>query len=270
MMSWYTIKDEGIVLRSFPFREADRRYRILTLNHGKIDCLGRGAQKQKAKLAPSLEPFGVIDVEIIRGRRSTTVISTEKKQQFWNLTGGLERRLIAQSSLRLIDRFTHEFEQDPDLYHLVKNWLSFINHASLESHTRSTFVLGGFLMRLLEHFGYQTQLIYCLHCKEEIMPLSYRWHGGKGGLVCTDCIEKDSREWFAVRQVQEDVIKLLRFARHTDFPELMKPRLTGDSMSDFANIIHDLITFHIPGASDLPFWRGVLHDAPLEKPIHYR
>ena len=81
-MTWSTQKTEGIVLRVQPWREYDRRYKMLTPEFGKIDFTGRGAQKEKAKLAAHLEPFAVVDVEIVRGRRSTTVISVERKQAF--------------------------------------------------------------------------------------------------------------------------------------------------------------------------------------------
>ncbi len=268
-MAWYSIKDEGIVLRAFPWREYDRRYRILTHRHGKIDCIGRGAQKEKAKLAPALEPFAIVDIEIVRGRKSTTIISVEKKKRFWDVMHELDKRLAAQTSLQLLDRFTQEYDPDPDLYALASHWLHFLNECSIDSHTRSTFLIGGFLLRLLEHFGYQTQLRDCINCRQKVRSNEYKWHGGKGGLICSNCIKSDDYEWFAARLIGDDVITLLRFARSADLSDLMKPALSGAVMSDFANIIHDLVTFHIPGASDLPFWRGILHDVPLEEPVNY-
>ena len=195
-MAWSSVKTEAIVLTVQPAREADRRYRVLTPGFGKLDFLGRGAQKGKAKLASHLEPFAIVDIEIIRGRRSTTVISVDRKFAFKRIASNFEARLLAHASLALLDRYTFEQEKDEALYNELVEWLTFLDQSMEFKPARSTFLLGGFLLRLLDRLGYTIELINCLACKQPVLPLSYRWHAGRGGLVCSDCIHKNSQDWF--------------------------------------------------------------------------
>ena len=265
-MSWSSVKTEGVVLTSYPFREADRRYQILTPDHGKVQFVGRGAQKGKAKLASHLEPFAIIDVEYIRGRRSTTVISVDRRHTFKNISKNLERRLLAQTSLTLLDRYTREQDEDQTLYQMLVDWLQFLDRDEPLSSTRSTFLLGGFILRLLTRLGYKIELKHCLDCKELVFPLAFRWHSNHGGLVCTTCIKERPEDWFAARNASEEVIKLIRFARDSKYLDLLRPPLAGETVEEFAKIVHDLIMFHLPGRWEQPFWTGILADYVLEMP----
>lgn len=265
-MSWSTVKTRGVVLRVDPFREADRRYRMLTREHGKLSFVGRGAQKGKAKLAAHLEPFAVVDVEIVRGRRSTTVISVERVQVFRNIAQSLDSRLLAQSSLLLLDRYTREMDDDAPLYDELLTWLAFLDAQNNMAPARRTLALCGFLLRCMVHMGYEVALDDCVACKQQIMPLAFRWHGGKGGLVCSDCINSDREEWFAARTMPEEVVKLIRFARSTDYEQMLRPALAGAHVEELANVMHDLLTYHLPGDYEVPFWAGIMADYALEVP----
>lgn len=264
-MSWSSVKTEGIVLVSYPFREADRRYFVITPTHGKVQFVGRGAQKSKAKLASHLEPFAIIDVEFIRGRRNTTIISVERIFAFSKIAQNLEHRLLAQASFSLMHRYTKEENTDHLLYQELLDWLQFLNQNHPLSSTRSIFLLGGFLLRLLSRLGYMIELHRCLDCKLEVFPLAFRWHGGHGGLVCTSCVQERPREWFTARTASEEVIKLIRFASTSSYEDLLRPSLEGVLVSEYAKMIHDFVSFHIPSFEDRPFWTGILADISLEE-----
>ncbi|MFH1711623.1 MAG: DNA repair protein RecO [Patescibacteria group bacterium] len=265
-MTWSTVKTEGIVLRVDPLREYDRRYKMLTPEFGKIEFVGRGAQKEKAKLAAHLEPFAVVDVEIVRGRRSTTVISVERQKPFRQIASNLDRRLLAQSSLTLLDRYTREDDQDEALYGMLLDWLNFLDQDIELGPARRAFLLSGFVMRCFKYLGYNVALNSCLACKQPIVPLAFRWHGGKGGLVCSDCVAKDREEWFAARRLPEEVIIMLRFAREAAYEDILKVPLKHEIISSFVQIVHDLTTYHLPGEYRTPFWTGVMADYVLEVP----
>ena len=222
-----------------------------------MSFLGRGARKGKAKLAPHLEPFAIVDVEFVRGRRSTTIISVERLHTFRTLSSNIEHRLLAQTSLSLLDWHTKEADRDDVLYDELCTWLAFVDSQDSFTQMRQVFLLGGFLLRFLTHLGYEVQLDHCLACKETILPLSYRWHPGRGGLVCSDCVQKDQREWFAARVMPEEVVKLLRFAREASYDDLMNTSLEQERVSAVAQAIHDLMVFHLPNEPRTPFWSMV-------------
>lgn len=257
-MTWSTIKTEAIVLKSFPFREADRRYRALTPQHGKLEFTGRGAQKGLAKLASHLEPFAIIDLEIVRGKRSSTVISVDRRYGFKKIMRDLDRRVLAKTSLVLVDRYTKEQDPDQVLYQDLIDWLTFLDDDLELSPTRSVFLLGGYLLRFLARLGYKIELSHCLNCKREIVAGDFKWHSGHGGLVCGSCVSEKREDWFAAREVSPEAIKLIRFARDRRHAELLKPALKGEEVEVFAQLVHDLILFHLPTYWETPFWSGIL------------
>jgi DNA repair protein RecO (recombination protein O) len=222
--------------------------------------MGRGAQKGLAKLASHLEPFATVDIEIIKGRRSTTVIAVDRQKSFLHIASSFERRLLAAAILHMLERYTRDEDEDPELYAELLEWMEFLDRDEELKTTRSTFLLGAFILRLMQRLGYETQLSHCVNCKEAIVPLSFRWHAGKGGLVCSDCVRRDGEEWITARPMDVDTVKLLRFAREASLEELLAPALSGRAIEAFALVVHDLEAFHLPGDYDTPFWCGVMAD----------
>lgn len=255
---WASVKTEGIVLSVAPWREADRRYRVLTPGYGKVECIGRGALKPKAKLASHLEPCAILDLEIIRGARSTTVIGVERSLAFSRLATSVDHRLLALTSMSLLDRTTQLDEEDADLYETLTGWLKFLEEQESLHATRSTLLLGGFLLRVMRQLGYNVSLDECVGCREAILPLSFRWHGGRGGLVCSSCIQKDRGEWLAAVPIREEVVTLMRLARDCEYGVLMRFPLKGADVSAFASCVQDTLLYHVPGYADRPFWSGIL------------
>lgn len=252
---WSTLKTDAIVIASEPWKEADRRYRALTPGNGKLEFVGRGARKGKAKLAAHLEPFAIVKLEIIKGARSTTVIGVERSEVFTALATAIEPRLLALAAATLIDKTVRPDLEDETLYQEFLQLLRFLNTAPVFPPTRNTFVLGGFLLRLLRHLGYDVELGACLSCKDDIRPLAFRWHEGRGGLVCTNCVLERPQEWFAARSMEEEIVTLLRFARDAQYTDLLRPSLKADHVGEFAACVHDLMRFHVPGyVNEAPFW----------------
>ncbi|MCR4312354.1 MAG: DNA repair protein RecO, partial [Candidatus Uhrbacteria bacterium] len=250
---WSTVKTPAIVLTSYPWREADRRYTALTPLDGKLEFQGRGAQKPRAKLASHLEPFAVVELEIIRGARSTTVISAERGEAFRNIGEVLEHRLLAQSLLALVDHAVKPDLADEVLYLDVLEALRFLNTQPALPSGRNALFLGGFLLRFLKRLGYDIELRHCLSCRDAIVPLCFRWDGGRGGLVCSDCVGKRPTDWLQARSLEEEVVMLMRFARDAEYAELLRPRLRGDYVQAFTTCVEDVVTYHIPGSGAAPF-----------------
>ncbi len=254
---WSTVKTTGLVLTTTPFREADRRYSALTPEYGKIEFVGRGAQKPKAKLAAHLEPFALVDLEIVRGARSTTVIGVERSEAFGRIRGSLEHRLFAQTLFTMLEKAIRPDLSDPELFDEIVDVVRFLDAQESLPQTRSTFLLGAMILRLLRRLGYDVEIHDCLSCRKIVMPLAFRWHGGRGGLVCTDCVTTQREDWFAARPIDEEIVTLMRLGRDTSFADLVKYPLKGDHVEQFAQCVHDVYVYHVPGELSMPFWTGV-------------
>lgn len=255
---WFSQKTEAIVLTVHPWKEADKRYVALSREFGKLEFIGRGARKGKAKLSAHLEPFARVQLELVVGRRQTTVIGVERLQAFTGIALSLEHRLVAHAACALLDKTMRPDQADEELYKELFAFLLFLDDTSVLSSSRGAFVLGGFLLRLMRHFGYETELHACLGCQDPIQPLSFRWHDARGGLVCTDCMILKNQEWITARQIDEEIVTLLRFARDAGYADLMKAALRGNHMEHFSTCVHDLLRIHVPGYVDRPYWEMVV------------
>lgn len=254
---WSSVKTEAVVLFANVLREADREYRALTPGHGKLSFIGRGALKPRAKLAAHLEPCAIVELEIVRGMRSTTVIGVERMHAFRRMASSIDHRLLALTSMSLLDRVTHVEEEDRALYEELVTWLHFLETQEALHPTRSTMLLGGFMLRVMRQLGYDVSLQHCVGCREEIMPLSFRWHGGKGGLVCTDCVRRAPHDWLGSISLREEVVSLMRLARDASYGDLTRFGLKAVDVEAFATCVHDLLGFHVPGYAERPFWVGI-------------
>lgn len=246
------------MLSTYTLREADRSYTALTPGHGKVSFIGRGALKPKAKLAAHLEPCAIVELEIVKGARSTTVIGVERQHAFKRAQTCIDHRLLALTSMSLLDRVTHLDEADRELYDELLTWLHFLETQEALHPTRSTLLLGGFLLRTMRVLGYDVALDHCVSCLEEIMPLAFRWHGGRGGLVCTDCVQRNTGEWAAARPMREEIVTLLRLARDSEYVDLTRFGLKAVDVEAFAACAHDLLGYHVPGYAERPFWVGIM------------
>ena len=263
-MAFASMKTEGIVLYSAPFKEADKVYRMLTKDYGKVSVRGRGALKPKAKLASHLESPGVVAVEYVRGKYSTTVIATDFRKPFTRLQQDVERRLAAQSILTLVDRYTDEEEHDDDLYALVRAAVKYLDDEDNLTPAQILTHVSAFLVKFLAHSGYQLEFDRCLNCKSDIHPMAFRWHGGKGGLVCTSCASQHREEWFAAARVPDAVIDHLRTMHRESFSTISRLTIEKPALSALAGMIHDSMMLHLPGRERAPFWEGLL--IRLERP----
>ncbi len=159
--------------------------------------------------------------------------------------------------MHLLDLHTREYEADEPLYQELMQWVEFLDGSPGLSKTRATLLLASFLTRVMGHLGYDIELDQCLSCREAILPLSYRWHAGRGGLVCSSCIEEDVEEWHAARTMPEEAVKLLRFVRASSYVPLLDLGLTASALQEAGRAVHDIMQYHLPVETQVPFWQSV-------------
>ncbi|MEA2057765.1 MAG: DNA repair protein RecO, partial [Actinomycetota bacterium] len=87
--------DQGIVLRSYPFGEADRVVVLLSANRGKIRTVAKGVRRTKSKFGGRLEPFTHVDLVTYEGRNLDTITQVSIIEAFPHLRGDLDRVVAA-------------------------------------------------------------------------------------------------------------------------------------------------------------------------------
>lgn len=227
-------------------QESDRWYRVLSRTQGKIEFRARGANKPLAKLTPHLEFLGIVDVLLVQGRHYPTLIGVDRQVAFPNMVQDVSKLILARNALHFIDLCIRPEEPDEALFFMTKDFLLTIEQGGELTRARSEFLLGGFVLKLIGHLGYQPQLDECLVCRSSIRVNTFRFHPLKGGVVCDPCMAHDMNQWFSARVMDPDVLKLMRFAMNETSASHMRPRLSRSLLSGFTESVESLILSHFP------------------------
>lgn len=103
------IVTQGIVLSRTDYGEADRIITFLTPDQGKVRVMAKGVRKSKAKLAGSVELFGVSDITFIAGRSEIyTLISARLIKHYGGIISEIGRLQAGYDVVRLLHRATED------------------------------------------------------------------------------------------------------------------------------------------------------------------
>ena len=74
-----TYQDKAITLKRIDIKEADRLFVFYTKEHGKVEAVARGVKKINSKMAGHLEPLGIVDLMIARGKSIDQVAGAARR-----------------------------------------------------------------------------------------------------------------------------------------------------------------------------------------------
>ena len=177
----------AIVLRARPYGESDSIVSFLTEKHGKITGIAKGAKRSRKRFVNSLEPFSLVNLRFQDRPHSNLVfiVSADLLLGFKNLISSLEKIACASYMVEVTDGLIGDRDENPLVFHLLKNSLDF-----LADRGASPLVLTSFELKLLRLTGYEPVLMHCKGCgKERDDGLTNRWYFNptEGGIVCEHC-----------------------------------------------------------------------------------
>ncbi len=111
--------DQGIVLRSYPFGEADRVVVLLSPNRGKLRTVAKGVRKTKSRFGGRLEPFTHVDLIVYEGRNLDTITQVAVIEAFPFMRSDLDRVMAAGTMVEAIDAVAQEGQNSTRLFLLV-------------------------------------------------------------------------------------------------------------------------------------------------------
>lgn len=204
----------AIVLKKKKIGETDRLYTFYTLEAGKMQAIGKGARKPKAKLAGHLETLNFLDMIVARRHGLGNIASAVAEGYFLALKSNPETLRKVFSMLGYFERLIDFEEKDEILFLILKDYLTLADSLSLEQKKEKVdMVTQGFLFKALERLGYRFELYACA-----VSGLSlergrrYYFSPDVGGIV-------DARHIRWAKQaipVSENAIKMMRlFAKNS-------------------------------------------------------
>lgn len=172
--------DQGIVLRSYPFGEADRVVVLLSPNNGKIRTVAKGVRKTKSRFGGRLEPFTHVDLVLYEGRNLDTITQVAVLEPFPRLRTDLDAVIAAGTMVEAADAVAQEEESSIRLFLLLQRGLK-----ALETGNHGPDTITSFLLKLAEVVGVAPSLIQCASCGR--VDGLHRFSFGGGGVICDRC-----------------------------------------------------------------------------------
>ncbi len=172
--------DQGIVLRSYPFGEADRVVVLLSPNSGKLRTVAKGVRKTKSRFGGRLEPFTHVDLVLYEGRNLDTITQVAVLEHFPRLRSDLDAVVRAGTMVETADAVAQEDEAAIRLFLLLQRGLK-----SLEAGQRSPDLITSYLLKLADVVGVAPSLLQCASCGR--VDGLHRFSFSGGGSVCDRC-----------------------------------------------------------------------------------
>jgi DNA repair protein RecO (recombination protein O) len=185
-----TYRTEAIVLRRKDIGEADRILTLLTPGQGKVRAVAKGIRKPRSRKAGHLELFTRTKLLLAVGRDLDIVTQAELVDAYRPLREDLLRSAYAAYMVELLDRFTPDAQENPELYDLLRKglaWASEARDASPGSAQALALAARYYELHLLGMAGFQPQLYRCVNCGKALEPEDQFFSPGEGGVICAEC-----------------------------------------------------------------------------------
>jgi DNA repair protein RecO (recombination protein O) len=179
-------KTEGIVLRSFRLREADRIVHLYTATHGRIGAVVKGVRRTKSRFGGRLEPFFRVRLVLYEGRGDLDTVTQAEAVEWYPRLRAHGRSLhAAGAACESVLRLFGEQDASPAAYNLLCHELQLLDS---EPEAGGPANLLAFRLKLLLAAGFVPELAACSGCGAESPATSDFWFSAaSGGIVCADC-----------------------------------------------------------------------------------
>jgi len=244
-----SLKVEGIVLRHRDWGEADRMLTLFTRELGKVQALAKGIRKPRSRKAGHLEPFSRATLLLARGRSFFILTQAEAVNLHTALREDL--LLLGYSSyvVELLDRFTHDEEQQNHLYRLLAHTLARLNRGD-DPHL----LMHYYEIRLLDFVGFRPHLVNCADCQVEIRPEDQFFSGSQGGVLCPNC-GNTSRE---ARPISMQALKYLRHFQRSNYQDAARAQIPAATYVEIERLMYYYLTYVLErGLNSSAFLRRV-------------
>ncbi|CAN5795020.1 DNA repair protein RecO [soil metagenome] len=172
--------DQGIVLRGYPFGDADRVVVLLSPNNGKLRTVAKGVRKTTSRFGGRLEPFTHVDLVLYEGRNLDTITQVSIIEGFPGVRGDLDRVVAAGIMVEAADAVAQEEESSIRLFLLLQRGLRALNAGVVGSD-----LITSFLLKLADVVGVAPALEACAGCGRPDRLDRFSFSGG--GVVCDRC-----------------------------------------------------------------------------------
>jgi len=230
-------KTEGIVIKSFDYRETSRIVTFFTKDYGKITGILKGIRKDHKKFGSNVDKFSVNDLVYYHYRRSDLhlISQCDLCQFFFTIRQDYKKSLAANYSLELIDAIMAQEEVNAEVYQLLLNFLSVLETA--KDIDKLVYI---FQIKILQLSGFSPHLDSCVKCDNRIMGRS-RFSMTAGGLICSQCPTFETTFTFISKGAVSSILHIER----SRWPHALRLGLTKAVRQELKFVLNNFLTHHL-------------------------
>ena len=179
---------EAVVLRSFPFGEADRVLHVYTAASGRLGAMAKGVRRTKSRFGGRLEPFSHVELGLHRGRGELgTVTGASLVRSHDRIRSDGYRLQVGLVGLEAMLRLYTEEEQNERAFLALTRFLDALDEREPQPGRRPAVdpVVLSFQLKLLWLSGFLPHLASCVECGETEGLVAFL--PSSGGAVCESC-----------------------------------------------------------------------------------
>ena len=230
-------KTEGIVLKSFDFRETSRIATFFTLDFGKVKGVLKGIRKDPGKFGSSVDRFSVNDLVFYQHRHSDIhlVSHCDMKEYFYLLRADLKKMTAASYVLELVDAVMPAEEENGEIYRLMQDFFK-----SLQTAHDAGKLVHAFQIKILSLSGFKPHLENCVRCPNMIHGLA-RFSLKHGGLLCPSC-QGASGETVAISR---GAVASILHIQKSPWPAVLRLALALSVRKELKYVLNHFLVFHL-------------------------
>ncbi len=187
-------KSEGIILSSADWSESSQTLTVFTPDRGKLTLNVKGSRQLNGKRGRPLRFARLEFTCYLRdGSDSGYLSDVEPIEVFlFEKDGQLGRLTFASGAVELLNNLLTSSDPQPACYQIT---LSFLRMVDSLDKKRLPGLFAGYILRLTSLLGFRPNLVGCVGCGREIMPISDKSEEAtpilisieRGGVVCEEC-----------------------------------------------------------------------------------
>lgn len=128
-----TVNLTGIVLKTVPIGDFDRRVVLLTKERGKISAFAKGARRQNSRLLAATTPFCFGEFKLYEGRTSYNIMEASISNYFETLREDFEAAYYGMYFMEIADYYTRENNDEKEMLKLAYQSLRALQHKGIEN-----------------------------------------------------------------------------------------------------------------------------------------
>jgi len=243
------ITDRGLVLRRFPFGESSLIIHVLTLHHGRVHLVARGAFRAKSKLCGLLDLFDTLELTWTQSKQSTMgelregQLETRRRE----LTRDLTRYRTALAGLELASTAAREGLPDRGLFLRLEGFLDLTS----DSERNPALELLAFDLALLVGLGLAPVLDTCAACGDSAAPVDRAgaraaFSAGVGGRLCRKCATEARVQGARVGTLGVEVLSAAAIlSRHSATERAALPPMPEDLFRGLRDFVDRFLEYHL-------------------------